>query len=272
MKSPKRSILGFLAGFLAVSFCSQGNRLAWPDDYASPAAYIVLERAGKGVVRFLDELAAVKCTELVRQIRLAKNGKTEYEEESSFDYLVLPQTLAGEVSLVESRQAEKEARHKKDLPLLVTNGFSTLALIFHPAYQASFEFTPLDDEVLDGRRYARVHFRHIKGTRSTAVLVLRGREYPIDLEGAAWIDQDTGWIRRISAGLEFSIEDVGLRTLRTDVEYGPVPFPGVRQPYWLPATATVEVETPRQHWRNIHQFSSYQRFSTSVKSTIGESP
>jgi hypothetical protein len=50
-------------------------------------------------------------------------------------------------------------------------------------------------------------------TRSTAVLLLRGREYPLDLEGLAWFDPQSGAIAKISAGLETSMEDVGLREL-----------------------------------------------------------
>ena len=272
MRSPMQSNLRSLVGILSVLLCWQGIDLTCADRSTAAPINDVLDRAGKGVTRLLDELAKVKCTELVQQVKLAKNGKTEYEEKSTFDYFVLTQPSGGEVNLVESREAEGEAKHKKNLPLLVTNGFSTLALIFHPSYQGNFEFTPLQEEVLDGRQYARVQFRHIRRTRSTAVLVLRGREYPIDLEGVAWIDEETGWILRISASLESSIEDVGLHTLRTEVQYAAVPFPGFRQSYWLPVEATVEVETPRQHWRNIHRFTSYQRFSTSVRSTIGNGP
>ena len=50
-------------------------------------------------------------------------------------------------------------------------------------------------------------------TRSTAVLLLRGREYPLDLEGLAWFDPQSGALTKISAGLETSMEDVGLREL-----------------------------------------------------------
>ena len=31
-----------------------------------------------------------------------------------------------------------------------------------------------------------------------------------------------------------------------------------KETYWFPLEATVEVETPRQHWRNTHHFSRLQ--------------
>lgn len=232
----------------------------------------VLERTGSLATEFLEEFSSVKCSELVTQAKLGKNGKMQHHEEASFDYLLLAQSSGGELSLVESRLPAAAPRHNRNLPLLVTNGFSTLLLVFHPSYQAGFEFNELPDEPVDGKRMARIHFRHIPGMRSTAALVLRGREYPLDLEGTAWIDPETGRIARIHAELGASMEDVGLRALRCEVEYAPVPFHDMHLNSWLPTSAVIEVETPRQHWRNTHRFTSYQRFSTSVESRITVSP
>jgi len=36
-------------------------------------------------------------------------------------------------------------------------------------------------------------------------------------------------------------------------------------------TATIEVETTRQHWRNTHRFSDYKRFSVSTQESVNES-
>ena len=239
---------------------------------ASPSFEGLLDRTGSVVSRFLDQFSQVKCTEQVSQAKLGRSGKAEYKEDSTFDYLVLLQANGGDLTLAESRLAERAPQHKKNLPLLVTNGFSTLLLIFHPSYQRSFQFTPLEDELLDGKRYARVGFRHVPGMRSTAVLLLRGREYPLDLSGVAWVDRDSGEIVKMSAELESSMEDVGLRALRSEVQYAPVRFLGAKEEFWLPVSASIDVETPRQHWRNLHRFTEYQKFSTSVQSKIAENP
>jgi hypothetical protein len=229
----------------------------------------LLDQTGRGVTQSLAQLTDVKCTELVNQTKLAKTGKLEYQEDSTFDYLLMVQPAGGEVNLIESREEEKQAKHKKDLPLLVTNGFSTLLLIFHPSYQANFQFTLLENDLLNGRECACIRFRHVHGTRSTAVLLLRSHEYPLDLQGVVWVDKETGRVLRIQAELESPMDDVGLRSLTSEVQYGAVPFPAIKQVYWLPISARVEVETPKQHWRNVHRFTAYQRFSTSVKSSIG---
>jgi hypothetical protein len=84
----------------------------------------------------------------------------------------------------------------------------------------------------------------------------------------AWIEPDTGVITRIVADLGNMMADVGLKSLRTDVTYAPVPFRELKESYWFPVRASVEVETPRQHWRNLHVFDDYQRFSVSTEEKV----
>jgi hypothetical protein len=261
-----------LLGLSLMPVAARPLRRSDPSTGPDPAIERLLDRTGSAVVKMLDQLGDVKCTERVEQIKFAKNGRPEYQEDSTFDYLVLFQRAGGDVNLVESRHAGRQPEHHKKVPLLVTNGFSTLLLVFHPLYQSSYEFSSLDDQILDGRRYARLRFRHIQSTRTTAVLILRDREYPLDLQGTAWIDPETGQIGRIEAELAETMEDVGMKSLRSEVEYGPFRFTGLSQPYWLPSLATVDVETPRQHWRNVHRFTAYMRFSTSTDEHVGKKP
>jgi hypothetical protein len=225
----------------------------------------VLDRTAGVVEGFLNELSGVECLEEVTQLKFAKSDKVQYQERSDFDYVVLFQDASGEPTLTESRLAKLQPRRAPKASMLITNGFSTLLLIFHPYYSSSFEFTDEGDATVDGRECVKLHFRHIKGLRSTSVLVLRGREYPLDLEGTADIDKSSGMVVQMRAALEYSMEDVGLRTLRTEVHYSPVYFQGVSQPYWLPSSAVIDVESPHQHWRNLHRFTSYHRFATSVE-------
>jgi hypothetical protein len=45
-------------------------------------------------------------------------------------------------------------------------------------------------------------------------------------------------------------------------------FRDVKETYWFPADAQVEVETERQHWRNTHVFTDYKRFSVSTEEQV----
>lgn len=240
--------------------------------YASGAEGNVVDRASKQMTGFLEQMSDVKCSEEVTQLKLDKNGHTIYGERSSFDYLVLLQGSGDDFLLNESRLADKhnDQRNKKNVPLLITNGFSMLMLIFHPYYRNSFEFQAMPDEVVDGHRLAQIHFTHIAGTRTPAALAVRGREFPLDLTGTAWIDPDSGQVAKIKLALARDMTDVGLKSLSAEIDYVPIQLPGWNQAYRFPTTATVEVETLRQRWRNVHHFTNYKRFMVDTSATVAD--
>jgi hypothetical protein len=228
----------------------------------------VLARTGTHVSQFLEQFSDVKCTEQVRQLRLTTHGKVEYQEVSTFDYLVIAQSTADDVDLQESRLALNPAEHKKNTPLLVTNGFATLELIFHPAYQRSFTFTNAGSEIVDGKQLMKIEFQHVNGGKSPTALLLRGREFPLELMGTAWVEPETGIIHRLTASLAEPMTDLGLRTLNTDVRYSGIKFGNAPEVYWFPTDAVIEVETLRQHWRNLHHFTKYQQFNVSTQESV----
>jgi len=249
-------------------FLVLGGGRSFCQDVAQQALQVLLTKAAKQANSFLAQFSEVKCTEQVTQQKLTPNGKVEFQEASTFDYLVILNSVGGDLAFNESRLAQRTDRNPKNLPMLVTNGFGTLLLIFHPYYQRSFEFSDMRDDVVGGQRLRQVHFQHVHGLRSPAGLVLRGREYPLDLEGTAWLDPDTGTVVRIRARFDRGLQDLGLRLLRSEVDYAPVSFPGGRDAEWLPAMATVEVETQRQHWLNVHHFTGYQRFDVNTQESV----
>ena len=230
----------------------------------------LLARTSVQVTGFLEQFSEVKCTEHVDQVKLGKDGKVELKEQATYDYLVILTNNGGDLSLDESRLAVQQAkRDKKNTPLLVSNGFATLFLVFHPYYADSFKFALAGQAVSAGRNLIKVKFDHIPGTRSPAALALRGREYPLELSGEAWIDPQNGVITRMEAGIDNSLDDVGLKSLHSEVEFAPAPFRDMKVPYWFPSIASVEVETPRQHWLNTHRFTEYKRFSVSTEEQVG---
>lgn len=248
-------------GMLIVALASGIARAASLDD--------LLDRTSKKVSDFVIQFSDVKCIEQVHQEKLGIDGKVELKQDSTYDYLVILTNPGGELSLDESRLAVQAAKpDKKSRSMLVTNGFATLFLIFHPYYLHSFLFKAAGNEVIDGQPLSRIDFQHVKGTRSPAVLALRGKEYPLEISGSAWIDPASGAIVRIDVGVGSSMEDVGLKTLTSQIEYAAVPFRDLKETFWFPARASVEVETPKQHWRNIHRFSDYKKFSVSTEEQV----
>jgi outer membrane lipoprotein-sorting protein len=257
LPSKKFFLVGAAALLLAVATASAQDDL--------------LSRTGKQVSDFLDQFSQLKCTEEVTQTKLVKKlskQSIEYREQQTFDYLVLAQGSGDDLVIQESRLQQRASEHKKNVPLLVTNGFATLSLIFHPYYESAFNFSEPQRDVINGQAVLKVNFQHIQGRRSPTVLVLRGREYPLELKGTGWIDPKTATIVRIEAELQDEMTDVGLRAFKSEVEFAPVHFRGESTTPWLPSIATIELETAKQRWRNIHRFSNYQQFSVSTDESV----
>jgi hypothetical protein len=245
-----------------------------PAQAQEPALDKILTKAGKQVSNFLDQFSEVKCTEDVVQEKLGPKNKVERKAESSYDYLVILTNTGGDLNLDESRLEMQHGKEKKNknqsTPLLISNGFATLFLIFHPYYASSFQFSLLGQDSLDGQTFEQVHFQHIRNRRSPAALSVRGRLYPLELSGTAWINPQSGVIARITAGVDSGTEDIGMKSMKSEVDFAPIHFGGTETAYWFPAKARVEVETARQRWVNTHTFSDYKRFSVSTEEQVAK--
>ena len=233
-------------------------------DSASTVAAI--NHAQQQITAYLDKLADLHCTESVVQQKLSPNGHVEVTQRARYDYLIMMSGSGNDFQLNESR-IEAPSGHNKQaqLPMLVTNGVATVLLVFHPYYRDGFTFEAGDQEIVSGRPAIPVHFSHVAGRRTPAALALRGREYPLELQGTAWLDSQSGEVLKVDASLLHDMSDVGLRSLHINVEYKAGEPSKDQGPFSLPALAIVDVVTPRQRWRNTHTFDNYRGFSTDAQ-------
>ncbi|MGH9702388.1 MAG: hypothetical protein ACRD4K_03340 [Candidatus Acidiferrales bacterium] len=254
-------LVPFLAAFL---FLVPAAGAAGPEPLAP-----LLTRTRSIVQGFVDDLGNLRYEETVLQQKLGENKKKSYKQETQFDSLMLMHFENGELSVEESRIREMEPRKAEVRPLLLTSGFSTLAMVFHPYYESSFQFSRMDDDVIDGRTLVRVHFEHVQGTPSPMLYQRLMTGTPVELEGTAWIDPDSGQIVRLSADVGKSMQEIGLTQLQVELQYAPVTMSGSPEPLWLPSSATIDLETPKQHWRNTHRFTKYRRYTVDVQIDVG---
>jgi hypothetical protein len=235
-----------------------------PAQPVNPAAAVTL--AQNQISDYLARLADLHCTETVLQEKIAPNGHVAVSERQKFDYLIMMSGTADSFQLNESRVDADSSRHKiVALPMLVTNGVATILLVFHPYYRDGFDFKTGAPVLINGRAAVPIQFTHIQGRRTPAALALRGREYPLDLEGTAWLDETSRQVVQVEATLEHDMSDVGLRALNIHVDYAPSAIPGMKDTMFLPHQAVIDVTTPRQHWRNTHTFDDYKGFSAVVE-------
>ena len=249
---------------------------AWPTQAAShDSLNSLLGQLGQDVERFWREFAAVSCTEIVEQSKLGPTGKILNEKRAVYDYIVLMQLIGTDLAVEESRVLQEEVLPKKKKrpqhrSLLVTNGFAIMMLVFHPHFQSSYVFTLRPDHDIQGEERLRIDFEHVNGARSPSALELNGRIISLEWQGTAWLDPRTNAIMRMKTGLKEAVDETGLASLDSVVEYGEVTFADGDQSLWLPQVASIEARTEHQHWRNVHRFSDYRRFSVDTTVRIGD--
>lgn len=233
-------------------------------------ANATLLHARKLIDTFFEQTSNVVCTENVSQTIVGKNNKPMYREESVFEYQMQSNTRSGSLRLTESRDSLKSAFRDPYKTLLITNGFATMLLVLHENYEASYTFEPLAEETLDGRTILKLHFKPVPGGSSPAAMQLSGRNYPLPLKGDIWIEEESAAVVKLVSSLDSSLEDVGLRELRSEIHYSIVQFHSPEESYWMPASAVIDLETPKQHWRNVHRFTDYRRFRATIQVDLGE--
>jgi hypothetical protein len=275
---PKRlfALLVFLAAILACTVLLHAAAINDDQPSVSAADPAFLSRANDTLLRsrrridqFFDQTSNVVCNEAVSQTIIGKNEKPVYREESVFEYQMQANTRGGSLRLVETRDPRKEAFRDPQKTLLITNGFASMLLILHPDFESSFVFSPVSKERFDNRILVKIHFTPVPGTSSPVAIQLRGRNYPLPMAGDLWIDQDTGSVVKLISGLASNLDDLGLHDLQSEIQYSIVQFHDPEEAYWMPASAVIDVQTPRQHWRNVHRFTGYRRFRSTIQVQVG---
>jgi hypothetical protein len=223
------------------------------------------ERARLSIDKFFEQATNVVCAENVSQGVVGKNGKVDYREDSVFDYQLQSSPNSGSLKLVESRDTRKSAFRDSSRTLLITNGFTAMLLIMHPSYESSYTFDAAGQESVDGVTYDKINFKSVAGAASPAALQLRGHNYPLPLSGTIWIEPQSGAVAKLVATLDSSLSDLGLTGMRSEIHYALVRFHDPDESYWMPISAVIDVETPRQHWRNMHRFTGYKRFRATIR-------
>jgi hypothetical protein len=226
-----------------------------------------VDRAGRMAALFWDQFPAVKSTERIVQAKLEADGEVVLSHTAEFDYLAFLNKQSGELYINESRIAKSRQDSDPESELLLTSGFPSLMLLFHPDFRDRFDFEDpgagqTAGQMKDG--LVVVKFRSRPNAHSMSALKLKDRMYPILWQGEAWIDAETGAVARIQAALSAPMTELGLSGLEVDMEYAPAVLSEVSA--WLPKRAVISLQTERQQWRNVHEFSAYQKFSVTTSS------
>lgn len=240
----------------------------------------VLQRAGESVEAMFRSFPNTVSVEQIRQERRGKGGKIKNSLDQSFQYLLLARPEKWGLGLEEYRT---NARGDRDAPvglkdgLMLTAGFASAPLLFHPVYQAGSNFRYLGRQELEGRALLVVAFAQrpetVKmierfNTDNASVLVL--------LQGVAWVDATTYRIIRMRSDLLKPPSGVRLERQTTEIRFQQVPFKEIAAALWLPQEVAVTVDWKGRTFRNLHRYSDFKLFNVATeehrKATVPPSP
>jgi len=233
---------------------------------------MVLAKTGEDVRSFFQNISNTMSEEQVRETRLGKKGETKDLLEEKFQYLLLTTPQKWGVDLEEYRtdkNGDRTAPKGLSEGLMLTSGFVSASLMFHPSYQAGASFRLLGRQDVAGHHCHVIAFaqkpekpKMIEGfnTDQETVMVL--------LQGVAWIDQDTYKLIRLRSDLLTPQPIIRLERQTTEITYEPVQFKQLAMAMWLPSAVDVTVQWRGRTFRNSHTYSRFKLFNTEVKDKI----
>jgi tetratricopeptide (TPR) repeat protein len=233
---------------------------------------LILKRTGEDVQAFFQNFSNTISEEQVREARLGKKGETKDSLQEKFQYLLLAKPEKWGVGLEEYRtdkNGDRTASKGLDAGLMLTSGFASASLVFHPSYQSGATFRLLGQQAVAGHHCYVVAFAQRPekaqmverfNTDQESILVLS--------QGLAWIDTSTYKVVRLRSDLLAPQPKIRLERQTTEIAYEPVQFKQLAAAMWLPSEVAVTVQWKGRTFRNTHTYSRFKLFNTEVKDKI----
>jgi tetratricopeptide (TPR) repeat protein len=232
----------------------------------------ILKKAGENVQSFFDNFQNTMSVEQVREERLNKDGKVKDSLDQKFQYLLVTKPEKWGLGLEEFRtnsHGDRTAPTGLDSGMMITSGFASTSLLFHPAYQSGATFRYLGKQTVNGHDCVVVAFAQKPekaqmverfNTKNESVLVL--------FQGLAWIDAQSYKVVRLRTDLLKPQTKIRLERQTTEITYDPVQFKTLSAAIWLPSQVAVTVQWQGRTYRNMHTYSDFKLFNTGTKEKI----
>ncbi len=229
----------------------------------------VLDEAGKRVAGSFRDLPNTVSVEQVHQEKLQRRGKIAGSQDQEFNYLWLMEPNPTEPGITEYR-ADKTggtaAQKGLEDGYMLTSGFTSAALYFHPFYRGEAQFRYLGRQKSDGREYYVVAFAQYPGkARVAGGFRVNGVAKSTYFQGLAWIDAGNYEIVRLRQDLLTPLPEIRLERQTTEIDFGAVRFKNFTEEFWLPQRVSVAVDWGGKRLRNEHRYSKFELFNVSAK-------
>jgi len=234
----------------------------------------ILSATGKNVEEFFQNFPNTSSVEEIHQEKLSHKGKREGYLDQKFNYLCVAPDQSWGPGFSEYRaSAAGEQGQPRGLQdgFMLTSGFTSASLIFHPAYQAQSTFRYLGRQQMDGRDAYVLAFAQLP-IKSKLYGSFKSGDSQVTTftQGLAWVDPQTYQILRLRTDLLKPLPEVRLQRQTTDISYAEVHFKDVEGGFWLPSDVTVTVGWAGRQLRNEHQYSGFRVFNVATAQKIGK--
>ena len=237
----------------------------------------ILKNVGESVAMLFQTLPNITCTEKVRSHTGIFQRGFVHDQDSTlwFRYLLLVHLRQG-APVLEEYRTDMDGNTIDDAqspraPVLTSHFISSSALIFHPQNQAASRFRYFGRQILEGRETEVVGFAQIpEGDPAVSVFRNRNKTAGLLVQGLAWIGAASQEMLRIQTDPLAPRPEVGLEVLATEIDFSDIHLAETPATFRLPTRVSVDLWTPGERFRNIHEYSDFKLFR--VETHIGSTP
>jgi tetratricopeptide (TPR) repeat protein len=232
----------------------------------------ILSAVGKTVAEFFGNFPSTSSLEKIHQEKLRRKQKVVATLDQRFRYLCFTPAEAWGPGFDEYRS---DLLGKEALPqglgdgFMLTSGFASAPLVFHPRYQSQSAFRYLGRQKINGR-YAYVIAFAQQPAKARLNGTFKSGEISMTTfsQGLAWIDSQNYQITRLHTDLLRPLNEINLEKETTEIAFGEVHFKGMAEGFWLPQQVSVAVDWNGKHFLNEHHYTEYKLFNVEATERI----
>ena len=229
----------------------------------------ILQKVGEGVEAFIRDFPNTASIESVRRERVDRKGIVQESDTQTFNYLAVGRSEGSTGGLSEIRTdnlGRPLEPHAMNGPSILTIGFASMVMYFHPKLQPDSTFRYLGHLTVEGRDANVVAFaQRPEAAQVGTWLEFGSQSSRILMQGIAQIDADSSQILQMRVDLLAPRPDLGVNKYSTELHYGKVRFRQISKALWTPHKVVVTLDLGGQLFRNYHQYSHFNLFNVEAK-------
>ena len=234
----------------------------------------ILSAVGKTVAESFVNFPNTSSLEQIHQEKLQRKQKVATTLDQKFRYLCFTPAEAWGPGFNEYRtdlSGRQASRQGLGEGFMLTSGFASAALVFHPIYQSQADFRYLGRQKVNGRdAYVIAFAQQPAKARLNGIFKSGTVSMTTFTQGLAWIDPQSYRITRLRTDLLRPLQELNLERETTEIAFGEVRFKGTAAGFWVPQQVTVTVDWNGKHLRNEHRYSEFKLFQVEAIEKVGK--